>query len=110
MTVVTVAPAFAAPDPPTNGGNGAGQNGQFTGSPDPRSGLLINFGMRYGQSGLLHARSHDLLEKNPTEVAIVERGGVRALDLTLPLVFLLHRSANKPRPQKQRHILQILLQ
>ena len=73
MTVVTVAPAFAAPDPPTNGGNGAGQNGQCTGSPDLGSALLMRFGMRYGQSGLPLARSHDLPEKDPSEVAIADK-------------------------------------
>jgi hypothetical protein len=30
------APAFAAPSPPTNGGNGAGQSGQCTGPADER--------------------------------------------------------------------------
>lgn len=29
-------PAFADPSPPTNGGNGAGQSGQCTGTPSER--------------------------------------------------------------------------
>jgi hypothetical protein len=73
VIVVMVALAFAAPDPLTNGENGAGQNRKCTGSSDLRSALLIYFGMRYGQSGLLQARSHDLPEKNPTEVAIADK-------------------------------------
>ena len=32
ILAVTVAPAFANPSPPTNGGNGAGQSGQCTGA------------------------------------------------------------------------------
>jgi hypothetical protein len=31
MTLGTVMPAFANPQPPTNGGNGGGQSGQCTG-------------------------------------------------------------------------------
>lgn len=34
--VGAAAPAFASPNPPTNGGNGAGQSGQCTGNPDGR--------------------------------------------------------------------------
>ena len=30
------APTFADAPPPTNGGNGAGQSGQYTGNPDDR--------------------------------------------------------------------------
>jgi hypothetical protein len=33
---VSAAPAFANPSPPTNGGNGAGQSGQCTGSAQDR--------------------------------------------------------------------------
>jgi hypothetical protein len=33
---VVAAPAYANPAPPTNGGNGAGQSGQCTGSPSGR--------------------------------------------------------------------------
>jgi len=36
MAVATAAPAFAAPSPPTNGGNGAGQSGQCTGPASER--------------------------------------------------------------------------
>ncbi len=32
----SIAPAFANPAPPTNGGNGAGQSGQCTGSAHDR--------------------------------------------------------------------------
>jgi hypothetical protein len=31
LAVAVTAPAFASPQPPTNGGNGAGQSGQCTG-------------------------------------------------------------------------------
>lgn len=31
LILATAAPAFAAPNPPTNGGNGAGMSGQCTG-------------------------------------------------------------------------------
>jgi hypothetical protein len=31
LTLGVAAPAFASPQPPTNGGNGAGQSGQCTG-------------------------------------------------------------------------------
>jgi hypothetical protein len=36
MALATAAPAFAAPSPPTNGGNGAGQSGQCTGPASER--------------------------------------------------------------------------
>ena len=32
LTLATVGAAFANPDPPTNGGNGAGHSGQCTGA------------------------------------------------------------------------------
>jgi hypothetical protein len=34
--VTAVAPAFANPSPPTNGGNGAGKSGQCTGAASER--------------------------------------------------------------------------
>lgn len=36
MLLSTAAPALASPQPPTNGGNGAGQSGQCTGPADDR--------------------------------------------------------------------------
>jgi hypothetical protein len=36
LVLSTAAPAFATPQPPTNGGNGAGQSGQCTGPADER--------------------------------------------------------------------------
>jgi hypothetical protein len=36
LLMSTAVPAFAAPSPPTNGGNGAGQSGQCTGPADER--------------------------------------------------------------------------
>jgi hypothetical protein len=36
LLLSTAVPAFAAPSPPTNGGNGAGQSGQCTGPQDDR--------------------------------------------------------------------------
>lgn len=36
MALATAAPALASPQPPTNGGNGAGQSGQCTGPADER--------------------------------------------------------------------------
>ena len=38
------APAFANPSPPTNGGNGAGQSGQCTGSAQERPGNACQSG------------------------------------------------------------------
>jgi hypothetical protein len=36
LALAAAAPAFADPQPPTNGGNGAGQSGQCTGPQDDR--------------------------------------------------------------------------
>jgi opacity protein-like surface antigen len=36
LVVLSAAAAFADAQPPTNGGNGAGQSGQCTGNPDDR--------------------------------------------------------------------------
>jgi hypothetical protein len=36
VLALTVGSAFADPQPPTNGGNGAGQSGQCTGNPADR--------------------------------------------------------------------------
>lgn len=36
LLLSTAAPGFATPQPPTNGGNGAGQSGQCTGPADER--------------------------------------------------------------------------
>jgi hypothetical protein len=36
LTLGMVSPALASPQPPTNGGNGAGHSGQCTGSPADR--------------------------------------------------------------------------
>ena len=36
MLLATAMPTFAAPSPPTNGGNGAGQSGQCTGPASER--------------------------------------------------------------------------
>jgi hypothetical protein len=36
IVIGSAVPAFADPQPPTNGGNGGGQSGQCTGNPDDR--------------------------------------------------------------------------